>query len=117
MITSSIGPITDDNEDYTNDEKQISNTLNTFYASIFTVEDLSEIHTARVVQLNNNAVLSSINIIESDVSKCFDKLKVSKSPWPDTISPRILIEAKSELVKQLILLLNKFLQAGTMPDE
>ncbi len=72
MITSTIGPIIDDNGDYTNDEEQISNILNTFFASVFTA-DLSDIPTAPAVQINNNDVLNSINIIESDMSKCIDK--------------------------------------------
>ncbi len=37
VITSAIGPIIDVNGDYTNDEEQISNILNTFFASVFTV--------------------------------------------------------------------------------
>ena len=31
--------------------------------------------------------ISSISVIESDVSKCIDKIKENKSPGPDTISP------------------------------
>ncbi len=92
MITSTIGPIIDDNGDYINDEEQISNILNTLIASVFTVEDLSDIPTVPAAQINNNDVLSRITITESDLSKCIDKLKVSKSSGPDTISPRILKE-------------------------
>ncbi len=61
MITSSIGPITDDNEDYTNDEEQISNILNTLIASAFTVEDLSDISRVPTIQNNTKDVLSSIS--------------------------------------------------------
>ncbi len=62
MITSTIGPIIDENGGYTNDEEQISNILNTLIASAFTVEDLSEIPSVPAVQINNNDVLSSISI-------------------------------------------------------
>ncbi len=116
VITSTIGPIIDDNGDYTNDEEQISNILNTFFASVFTVEDLSDIPTVPAAQINNNDVLSSITITESDLSKCIDKLKVRTSPAPDMISPRIL-KPKSELVKPLIVLFNNSLQFGTVSDE
>ncbi len=61
MITSSIGPITDDNEDYTNDEEQISNIQNTLIASAFTVEDLSDISRVPTIQNNTKDVLSSIS--------------------------------------------------------
>ncbi len=95
LITSTIGPIIDVKGDYTNDEEHTSNILNTFFGLVFKVEDLNEIPTAPAVQSNDNDVLSSIIITESDLSQCFDKLKVSKSPGPDTISPRIL--KKSEI--------------------
>ncbi len=90
LITSTIGPIIDVKGDYTNDEEHTSNILNTFFGLVFKVEDLNEIPTAPAVQSNDNDVLSSIIITESDLSQCFDKHKVSKSPGPDTISPRIL---------------------------
>ena len=49
--------------------------------------------------------------------QCIDKLKVSKSPGPDSISPRVLKEAKAELVKPVTSIFNKSLQSGTIPDE
>ena len=117
MSTSTIGPIANGNGDFTNDDEQICCILNTFFASVFTVEDLRVIPSVSAVELHNNDVLSSISITESDVSKCIDKLKVNKSPGPDTISPRVLKEAKCELVGPLTLLFNESLQSGLMPDE
>ena len=115
--TATIGPILDENGHFTNNEEEISKILNTFFASVFTAEDLSNIPEVPAVQFNNNKILRNIIVTEGDVSKCIDKLKVNKSPGPDTISPRILKEAKSELVKPLSSLFNKSLQSGTMPDE
>ena len=84
---------------------------------MFTAEDLNNIPEVPATQFNHNKVLSHITVTEGDVSKCIDKLKVSKSPGPDTISPRILKEAKNELVKPLSSIFNKSLQSGSMPDE
>ena len=117
ITTTTIGPIIDENGDFINDDEQICNILNSFFASVFTDEDLSNIPTVPSVQNINNEVLSSFIITENDVAECIEKLKVSKSPGPDTISPRILKEAKTELVKPLTLLFNKSLQSGTMPEE
>ena len=115
--TSNIGPILNENEEFTNNEQEITTILNTFFASVFTAEDLNNIPEVPATQFNHNKVLSHITVTEGDVSKCIDKLKVSKSPGPDTISPRILKEAKNELVKPLSSIFNKSLQSGSMPDE
>ena len=117
MSTSSIGPIINENGDFTNNEEQICSILNNFFASVFTKEDLSNIPMVPAVQNYNNNTLNGFSIAESDVSKCIDKLKVTKSPGPDMISPRVLKEAKSELVKPLTVIFNKSLQSGLIPCE
>ena len=115
VVTSTIGPLTDETGDFTRDEHQMSNILNKFFASVFTTEDTNVIHVPPAVATDN--ILSSINVTEDDVLKCIDKLKVNKSPGPDTISPRVLKEAKNELAKPLSHIFNKSLQLGEMPDE
>ena len=115
--TSTIGPILNENGDFTSNEEELTTILNSFFASVFTAEDLTDIPEAPTVQLDNNKVLRNILVTEGDVSKCIDKLKVNKSPGPDTISPRILKEGKNELVKPLSLIFNKSLQSGSVPDE
>lgn len=62
VITSTIGPIIDKNGDYIKDKEQISNITNTFFSSVFTAEDLTDIPTVPGVQINNNDILSSISI-------------------------------------------------------
>ena len=109
VINSSIGPIINENGDFINDEEQISSILNTFFPSVFTIDNVSDIPAVATAQINNNDVLSSFSITESDVLKCINKLKVNKSPGPDTISPRVLKEAKSKLVKPLTMLFNEYL--------
>ena len=74
--TSTIGPILDENGDFTSNEEEISSILNAFFASVFTDEDLSDIPEVPAVPLQNNNVLSNINVTEGDVSKRIDKLKV-----------------------------------------
>ncbi len=117
VITSTIGPLINANGEYTKDEVEMSNALNTFFASVVTIKDLSNVPNASPVQRDNSDALNSISITERDVLKCLEKLKVNKSPGPDTISPRILKEAKHEFSIPLTLLVNKSLQSGTMPDE
>ena len=58
VTTSNIGPISNGNGDFINDEEQICCILNTFFASVFTVEDLSDIPSVPAVELHNNDVLT-----------------------------------------------------------
>ena len=117
VTTSSIGPLINENGDYISEDEQVCCILNSFFSSVFTEEDLNRIPTMPDVLINNNEVLNNITVTESDVLKCIDKLKVNKSPGPDAVSPRILKEAKLELVTPLTLLFNESLQFGTMPHE
>ena len=117
VVTSTIGPLTNENGAFTKDEHEMSNILNTFFASVFTTEDTSEIPVPPAAQFDNNSFLNSIIITESEVSNCIDKLKTNKSPGPDTISPRVLKEAKNEFTKPLTTFFNKSLQSGIIPEE
>lgn len=115
VVTSTIGPLTDANGEFTRDEHQMSNILNTFFASVFTMEDTSTIPIPPTV-VNSNS-LNNVNITEREVLNCIDKLKLNKSPGPDTISPRVLKEARNEFAKPLTALFNKSLQLGVIPDD
>ena len=117
VVTSSIGPLVDENGDYTTNDLQMSNVLNTFFASVFTTEDLSNIPETSPNATNNSSVLNNITVTERNVINCLEKLNSNKSPGPDTISPRVLKEAKHELAKPLTLLFNKSLRTGTVPDK
>ena len=57
VVTSTVGPMMDANGDFTNDEEQISSILNTFFASVFTAEDLSVTPVVPAVLTNNDAIL------------------------------------------------------------
>ena len=117
VVTSTIGPLTDENGVFTTDEHQMSNILNTFFASVFTAEDTSNIPMLPAVQSDVSTLLNNINVTENEVSDCINKLKTNKSPGPDMIFPRLLKVAKNEFAKPLTTLFNKSLQLGTMPDD
>ena len=46
----------DEKRDFTNEEEQISRMLNTFFASVFTTEDVSNIPTVSAVQIISSDV-------------------------------------------------------------
>lgn len=117
VITSTIGPLTDEAGDSINDEREMSNILNNFFASVFTTEDTSNIPVPPTIPIAGNNILREINVTEDDTLKLIDNLKVNKSPGPDGIYPRVLKEAKKELARPLTSIFNTSLQSSTNPDE
>lgn len=85
VLNSTIGKLVHENVDSTIEEELISRVINTFFASISTTENLSEVPAAPAVHIGNK-VTTSINVTESDIMTCNQKLK--------TISPRTLKKAK-----------------------
>lgn len=73
--------------------------MSKFYASVFILENLDDIPTVRATHTGNKEMLSRIRVSERDVARCNEKQKVNKTPSPDKISPHILKEEKSKLVK------------------
>ncbi|MPC22084.1 hypothetical protein E2C01_015090 [Portunus trituberculatus] len=72
-----------DESDFTNDEHQISSILNTFVASVFTIEDLSNIPTVPAAQIHSNYVPSITSI------------KVLKEEYPFFCTARLMLERSS----------------------
>ena len=95
----------------------MSNAINTFFASVFTMENLDNIPYGAPIQEDDANTLDHIHIAEEQALNCLDKLNVNKTPGPDTISPRMLKEAKDEFLKPLTSLFNKSLRTGTVPNE
>ena len=81
------------------------------------MENLDNIPYAAPIHVDDANTLDHIHITEEQVLNCLDKLNVKKTPGTDTISPRMLKEAKDEFLKPLTSLFNKSLQTGTVPNE
>ena len=77
----------------------MSNALNTFFASVFTMENLDNILYAASIQVDDANTLDHIHITEEQVLNCLYKLNVNKTPGPDAYSLRMLKEAKDEFLK------------------
>ena len=113
VLSSTIGPLLTANGEYTEDEFVMANMLNESFASVFTDENnLSNLPTPRVY--NNNIYLNSCVFHENDILSAINNLKTNKTPCPDQISPRILKEAKNELV---CIIFNKSISTGRVPQD
>ena len=116
VTTTSIGPLETENGEHTNNDEIMANTLNNFFASVFTKENTS-VNPPTPTSFNKGNFLNTFNFHENDVALAIDNINVNKSPGPDKISPRILKEAKSEIVKPLTILFNLSLRTGKVPND
>ena len=98
----------------TKDEEK-ANILNSFFVSVFTKEDISNIPV-----LTERPVQNTLEDVSFDVSKIFkllEKLKVDKSPGPDGIHNRVLFEINNQIGKVLLILFQKSFQSDQLPKE
>ncbi|CAJ0945338.1 unnamed protein product [Ranitomeya imitator] len=73
------------------DDEEKANILNTFFSTVFTVENemLGEIP-----RNNENPILRVTNLTQEEVRNRLNKIKIDKSPGPDGIHPRVLRELR-----------------------
>ena len=84
----------------TTSDKDKANTLNNFFSSVYeTLENLPSFHSPHPRNMEENIKISPKNI-----STKLSKLKISKSPGPDGIHPRVFHEARDELALPLSIL-------------
>ncbi|CAJ0957874.1 unnamed protein product [Ranitomeya imitator] len=76
------------------DDEEKANILNTFFSTVFTVENemLGEIP-----RNNENPILRVTNLTQEEVRNRLNKIKIDKSPGPDGIHPRVLRELSNGL--------------------
>ena len=64
-----------------------------------------------------NTVLTNMEFTEEDVKKKLKKLKPEKSPGPDGMHPKVLVELSDYLAKPLTILYHRSLQESIVPEE
>ena len=87
--------------------------LNIFFTSVFTKEDLNDIPEFNANY--NGHYIINIQFSEKNIEEILKALKVTKSPGPDNIHPRILKEPADVLAKPLYLLFRKSIDTGKLP--
>ena len=97
----------------TEDDTEKVDILNTFFTSVFTKEDLNDIPDFN--DNYNGHCIINIQFSEKDIEEILKTLKVTKSPGPDNIHPRIPKELANVLAKPLYLLFRKSIDTGKLP--
>ena len=111
-----VGDIMRDNGCLTRNDEEKAEVLNTFFSSVFTVEDMKNIPEINLAK-NFSEELKDIIFNEDDVSKMLCKIKLNKSPGPDMIHPNVLKECATELAYPLNELFRKSLDEGRLPQQ
>ena len=108
VLTSTICPLTE-NGKQTDNEVDMAITFNNYFSKVFTTEDLHG-NLPTVGPQTQGVTLPNFIITENEILSVMNNMNVNKTPGPDKISPRLLKEAKNELVKPLTTLFNKTLK-------
>ena len=99
----------------TTSDNEKANVLNSFFPSVFTNEDLTNVPT--VDNLSNNMFLTDILITKEAVKSKLKNLNPAKAMGPDKIPSLILKTLNEDLCLPLSIIFNKSLHAGIVPSE
>ena len=99
------------------DDTEKANTLNAFFASVFTRENYTNMPHCDEGERSNGVSISEIRVTPASVSNILIKLNKDKSQGPDKIPPRVLKELHLQLGVPLSILFNMSLEEGQIPDE
>jgi len=80
---SGIADLENEDGSTTTNDKEKAQLLNNFFSSVFTIEGTHNIPTK--AQLNIPESLTNLNFNEIDIIKLLEKLKVNKSPGPESL--------------------------------
>ena len=101
------------------DNEEMANSLNEFFVSVFTAEDISCIPNINPINddiRDNRSNLYSFNVREDAIIKKISKLKKHSAPGPDNIMAIFLQETVNEIAYPLKILFQKFLDHSTVPE-
>jgi len=98
-------------------DSQKATLLNTFFASVFTNEDKTNIPEIEKNSRSKGASLTEIRVTPAAVEKKLKGLDPSKAQGPDNLPGRVLKELALELSGPLCLLFNKTLETGEIPED
>ena len=102
------------NEGLAISDNEKADTLNQFFTSVFTKEDLSNIPDCEPHIVTN--YLEHITITRDLLVKKLASLNPSKSQGPDGIHPRVLKECSESIVDPLLIIFKQSLQIGQVPS-
>ena len=89
--------------------------LNKFFTSVFTQEDQETLPAFEKRPCSSE--LTHLNITSEDAKQFFGKPKTSKSPGPDGLHPRVLVQLTDQLIEPLNTIFCRSLIEGQLPQD
>src|SRR6184192_3994374 len=113
-----VGPLKDSAGNIVSDSGAIADLLNSYFSSVFTVENISSIpNPISNFDFTNSQTFSDISVDEKLVYGKLSKMNISKSQGPDELNPKLIFELRNELCKPLTYLFNMSIQASVIPQD
>ena len=110
-----VGPLKE-NGTTINDDEQMTNVLNTFFTSVFTREDLSNIPQPKQTYFGNSP-LTSVLFPHDRIKDKIDKMKSTAAPGDDNITPRLLQSIEDIICVPLSIIFAQSLNEGIVPED
>ncbi len=115
VLGTTVGPLATKDGNFVNEDTEMANILNYFFASVFTDEDLGD--TKPLAERHNDTYLNNIHITERDIFQAVNKINLNKTSGPDKIETRILKEVKEEISHPLLIPFTESLRQGKVPTD
>ncbi|XP_069139173.1 uncharacterized protein [Argopecten irradians] len=112
---TTIGNVTMPSGELTSTSEEIANTMNKYFASVFTAEERIR-ERPHLTTRNYAEPLETITVTVTQVEKAINKINPNKSPGPDNIHSMLLAKTVNEIKSVLTIIFNKSIQEGTLPD-
>ncbi len=116
MLGSTRGPLATTDGNIVNEDTEMANILNDFFASVFTDEDLGDIKPF-AARHNDDTYLNNVHVTERDILQAINNINVNKTPGPDKISPLLLKEVKEDIGHPLLIIFTESLRQGKVPTD
>src|SRR5579864_8235140 len=114
-----VGPLRDSDGNVVVDDGKAAGLLNTYFGSVFTVEDRTKIPepTQMFQGIIEEEGLLDLQISEETVEKKLKELKLDKCPGLDGIHSKMLFELRKEISIPLAGLFSQSLETGVVPTD
>jgi len=112
---TTIGPLITKEKKMLTEDKDMAEELNTFFASVFTKEDLQAIPEAEEEHVE--VAMRPVVVTQQMIRKQIKKLRKEAAPGPDEITPGLLKMLEEEVLLPLEVLFNKSLTTAQVPSE
>ena len=111
----SIGPLKDAAGKLIKEDKDMADTLNTFFSTMFTREDTTNIPEPMGMVYGRN--ISTVKITTKKVREKILKLRPEAAAGPDKIGPGLLQELIDQIASPLATVFRKTLEDGSVPED